>query len=370
MTWYGLSEPEIRIHGDQTDPPLSPPLVHPTLAPGGGITLPSAYQAPVVTFDSGGAVSFTAGRAGGGPGEWSPTGTGGVTWFADTLVVTERTPPRIHRFDPEGRGLGTRRIELPGEPAVTLLRALGGDRILAVLPPRGTGGGQRLVLADPEQGSADSLGIFQERFTHRVVWPDGSGAVGVRPIPEQIIEATDPGGTFVALVDRPAASTDAPSSWRLRILRSDGSVLIDSRVCYHPLPIPTRTLGDTVNVRVAMLSGAPGAAGVPHAEQVRIVESSLALPGFWPPVDRIVAAASGDVLLRRDIRLGTLAPWESRGPDGVLRGVILIPEDRWLIAAEGGDEGDAVWIEAHDEYGVPRLERSRLHQTSAPHVPP
>jgi hypothetical protein len=360
VSWYVASVPETVIDGDRTDPPLSAPFVFPALAPDGGLTLGSAFEAPVRTFSRSGEPRAMVGRAGGGPGEWSSTGNGGLTWLDDTLAVIESRPTRVHRFGIDGTWIDTQRIHLPGEPGLLLLRALEGHRFLGVLPPRATDGGQRLVIVDPDSGVVDSLALFQERYSYRVSWPDGSSAVGIRPISDEVLHAADPGGSVVVLVDRRVAVSRDSSTWRLRRIEAGGRVALDMEVCHHPVAIPEADLRDTVGRRVTMLADAAWPAGTPEAEQARIIARSMSLPAFWPPVDRVVVAADGSMFLRREVRQGALAVWEIRAPTGALDGAILLAAERWIVATEGGGPGDALWIERADERGVPIFERSRL----------
>ena len=109
-----------------------------------------------------------------------------------------------------------------------------------------------------------------------------------------------------------------------------------------------------------MFSNNPSAQGMSEAELERTVADALALPEYWPPVDRVVVAADGSILLRREVRVDSFAVWETRDDLGELTGILFLPEDRWILAAEGGSAGDAVWTERHDRNDVPILERSRI----------
>ncbi len=357
---YVLDEPEATIDGNLTDPALTAPIVFPTLAPGGGISLATAYQAPVVTFDSSGTRMMGAGRQGVGPGEWPSTRSGGVTWLGDTLVVVERRPPRIHQFHADGSLIETRQVT-PGAVTVSfLLRALEGPGALVVLPPRVDRAPQRLAYLNLETGLADSLGTFQERFTFRLSFPDGSLVVGPRPLGDHLLDATDPSGSGVILVDRSGSTDGGESAWRLRRIDAQGRSVLDRSICHHPQEISQRHRRDSIRAWASMFSNNPSAQGMSEAELERTVADALALPEYWPPVDRVVVAADGSILLRREVRVDSFAVWETRDDLGELTGILFLPEDRWILAAEGGSAGDAVWTERHDRNDVPILERSRI----------
>ncbi len=357
---YVLDGPEATIDGNRTDPPLSPPIIFPTLAPGGGISLASAYQAPVLTFDSTGTHRMSVGSHGTGPGEWSSTASGGVTWLADTLVVAERRPPRIHRFHTDGSLIDTRQV--PSGPVTVsfLLAVHEGSGTLVVLPPPMDRAPERLAHLSLETGLADSLGTFQQRATFRLTFPDGSAAVGLRPMGDHLLIAVDPSGSGVVLVDRAAPADAEESFWRLRRIDAQGRTVLDRPICHHPVTVSERHLRDSIQTWTSAFSTSPSAQGVPEAELERIVSDALDLPEYWPPVDRVVAGADGSILLRRETRVDSLAVWESRDVEGELTGILILHEDRWILAAEGGNAGDAVWTERRDPNDVPILERSRI----------
>lgn len=357
---YVLDEPEATIDGNLTDPPLTPPIIFPTLAPGGGISLATAYQAPVLTFDASGTHLMSAGRQGVGPGEWPSQRSGGVTWRADTLVVVERRPPRIHRFRADGSLIDTRRVTPGPETVSFLLSALESPGALAVLPPRVDRALERLAYLNLETGLADSLGTFQERFTFRLSFPDGSLVVGPRPMGDHLLDATDPSGSGVILVDRSGSTDGGESAWRLRRIDAQGRSVLDRSICHHPEEVSERHRRDSIQAWASMFSNNPSAQGMPEAELERTVADALGLPEYWPPVDRVVAGADGSILLRREIRVDSFAVWETRDDRGELTGILFLPEDRWILAAEGGGAGDAVWTERHDRNDVPILERSRI----------
>lgn len=333
---------------------LSPPLVFPTVAPGNGLSFARRFEAPIVTLDRDGSVRSSIGRPGTGPGEWGPQTTAGIAWFGDTLHVVQGFPPRLHVFTESGDLIASRQLRHGSENRIWPIRVLRNLDLVGAVPSRIEGGPRRLARWTDGSSDVDSLDVFQANATYRVEWPGGAFAIAMRPIVDDVLEASAPDGRSFVLVNRPVATRMEPSHFRIRKVRDDGTRVLDLLVCYMPVPIPEDEAADTIAAHAARLL--PSAPGVPARLAEAAVRDALELPRFWPPVDHVVVSRQGDVWLKREPRQGGVVPWEIRDRNGHLSGFVRLPEEVQVLAVDG----DRVWASRPDSLEVPVVLAGRL----------
>jgi hypothetical protein len=354
-----MSLSEDWVVGGTADTLLSrnPPLVYPVPAPRGGLSFAQRPEAPVITLSADGSVLSRIGSAGSGPGEWRSSSTGGVAWYGDTLWVVQMQPPRVHAFSPEGALHGTQQLDFVLPEPLTLLYRLREGAVVGTAVSRIQGGARRLVLWDGPSNALDSIGVAQENVGYRIDLPGTAFALGLRPVPDDLLTAPAPDGRSLVLVDRRSATTGGQAEFTIRKIAEDGGTLLERGVCYHPLSMPPEDRADTIARQAQMLTD--GRDDLPLALAEENVREALELPRFWPPVDRLVVGTAGEIWLRREVRDG-LVPWEIRNEEGELTGALVLPADEDVLAVDG----DVVWTQRFDEWDVPLIVRARLSSGS------
>lgn len=333
--------------------PLSPPLVYPVPAPGGGLSFAQRPEAPIITLNADGSVRSRMGSAGAGPGGWPPQSTGAVSWYGDTLWVVQMQPPRLHAFSEDGELLESQDLSAALPEPLTLLYRLRNGAVVGTALGQAQERARRLVHWAGPSHPLDSIGVAQEGIGYRVDLPGTAFAFALRPIPDDLLTALAIDGRSVVLVSRKASTGGGPSEFSIRRVAENGETLAERRVCYHPLTIPREARADTITAQAEMLTRGPDDFPLALAEEN--VRQALELPEFWPPVDRLVVDEAGGIWLRRETRHDH-APWEIRDDRGELTGVMVLPADEVVLAVAG----DVVWTQRFDEWDVPLIVRNRL----------
>ena len=324
-------------------------------APRTGLSFVQREQAPVTTLNADGTLRHRVGRAGSGPGEWSPMLPPGIQWFADTLIVVDRA--RIHRFreDPDGQveHLDTQRVEPPFDQPLVPLHVLRNGAVVGTLPPRVQNGGRRLVHWRKGSVDTDSVSAYLDGATYRLDLPGGGFSSVRKPILDYSRRSVVPNGRFMVILDRATVLAADSGEYRIKKLLDDGQVSWERTVCYRPRAIPEAERNDTIRAQAQRL--AEPRPGAPVGEMEQRIREALELPEAWPPVTAVVTSTNGDIWLRREER-ASATPWEIRDEDGDLVGFVRIPSDARVLAVDQ----DVVWLGRTDEWDVPRISRHRL----------
>lgn len=318
------------------------------------------WQVPhVAVFDSTGRPLGRIGRAGMGPGEFSPQ-PGRMGWKGDTLWVSSRGKTQLFSRSGEYlRGVGFRN-PLPGQEALTYTPGRPASDGTFVTS---TGYSQHLV----EQGILTEGPILRVDATGAVVdtlaWIALAGRVmalhiregttsytSSHPFRSEPIWRATSDGTGIFIVERQPSSGDGSNTFRILRISVSGDTLVDRHVPYQPVEVGpdardhvVRDMARRYADRYSMTEAAAAAA----------VRESAEFPDHWPPVSDFVLSRDGHLWLRREATNPDSVRWQVL--DGTARPVaeVWLPTD---LEVHYLDERQ-VWGEVTDSLDVPYLRR-------------
>lgn len=279
-------------------------------------------------FSPGGAREW--GAAGGGPGELASPAD--VAWVDGSIFVLDVGQPKFVRYDEDGAFVASRPTE--GLRARRLwIRGI--DTVLATFTPMTDArAAVRLVT-----GGIDTLFAWEERGPSIRLEAEGAPSFTVKP-PFQ------PQVVWTVLADGALVRYE-PGSNRLEWLDRDGRRTAATAVPWEGLPLADEDrewwIDDTIPEEFM---------GQRVFEPLRpVARERLEFPERLPPVLDAIEDAVGGVWLRRSTPVRG-ERWALVGRDGVLRGEIVLPARRELLAT-GETELFAL---ARDELGIERIE--------------
>lgn len=270
------------------------------------------------------------GAAGGGPGELaSPVD---VTWVDGSIFVLDVGRPKFVRYDEDGAFVASRPTE--GMRALRMW-IRGTDTVLATFTPMTDA--RAAVRLDA--GGIDTLFAWEERGPSIRLEAEGAPSFTVKPpFAPQVVWTVLADGALVRY---------EPSSNRLEWLDRDGRRTAATAVPWEGLPLADEDrewwIDDTIPEDFM---------GQRVFEPLRpVARERLEFPERLPPVLDAMEDAVGGVWLRRSTPVRG-ERWALVRRDGVLRGEIVLPAGRELLAT-----GEAeLFALARDDLGIERVE--------------
>ncbi len=330
------------------------------VGPGGRIYV--GQRCEIRLYDQRGRFVRAIGRRGSGPGEFQQVG--GIGWRGDTLWATDDPAYRIELFSPRGDALRTLRVDaplLPGASRPTRPAGLLAD---------GSVVGRPYPSQERLEGADDVLVPFvQMTRTGRPVRSFGllsvTGEYGTLrgsrsalnfslPVQTHSLWDLAADGSSLVVVDRPAAGR--PDATYFRVVRhgTSGQVVFDRRFPYRPRPFPAAVRDSLREKMVGMLleSGFVRARGRAEA----LVDDSVRIPPFQPPVSHVAAGRDGTTWLRREHAGGGTVQWLVLDAAGSPLAEVGAPAGLTILEARR----DMVWGVEPDELDVPYVVRYRV----------
>lgn len=337
----------VRSIGSVDGPDALSPVRDLAVGPDGGIYVVQARARTILVFGPEGSRIDSIGGPGEGPGEFR--GIGRIGWTGDTLWAVG--VGKLHLFDRSGDFLEAIRLDGAADPE----------------SPR------RVVRPGPLNRDGSILGVVltfgeQSRLTHPVlrVARDGTiedtlawSAVGQQvqvdlpggrwvrmqhPLPDAPLWKEMDGGQGLVTVERPAASSAGPTTFRVTGLGASGDTLFSRTLPYEPVPLSP----EEEDALLDELAARHRSRGTPAAVRSAL-EEGLDLPAFHPPVSDLVPGRDGTVWLRREERSGDGVDWLVLDREGRELSQVRLPADLRVLRARAG----RVWGVVADELDVP-----------------
>lgn len=352
--------PDLRIgSADQADYDLAA-VRGIAVGPQGQIYVAQRYDVRV--YDARGKHLRTIGRRGSGPGEIQNVRDVGLR--GDTLWVADDAAYRVTMFGATGRPVETLRINSPVVPGAA-----------RPTPPAG-------ILADgsvigrpfPSQERLDAaddvlVPFVQMTRAGRPIRSFGLVSVtgefgtlrGARSVlnfslPVQTHSLWDlaSDGSSLVVVDRPAAGRWDATHFRVVRYRAPGQVAFDRRLPYRPREFPA-AVRDSLREKMVDILMESGFARV-RGRAEALVDDSISIPPFQPPVSHVAAGRDGTTWLRREHAEGGTVRWLVLDAAGNPLAEAAAPSGLTILEARR----DTVWGVEHDEMDVPYVVRYRV----------
>lgn len=285
--------------------------------------------------DVGGGVR-SAGRAGGGPGEFAAFS--GIGWSGDTLWVADPVAARVQYFSESGDYLtGVRtapRVSWRPRPDGRFV----GFAASLVRPSPAP-----YVVMQLTRGStvADTLYRFPRIEPTPVLVPAGDREIpNPHPLlPRTVVAASSSHSRFCA------TQPDGELGTRIRCIDDRGSVRLDRRVAFAPRPL-TNAVYDSV---VARFSLAPG-------RTPALMRDRIERPRNLPPVGEMLVLDDGQLWLRRSSPFEPESRWARLDSAGRGRPEVVFPSRHRLLAVRG----DSAWVAIPDANDLEEIAGCRV----------
>lgn len=319
----------------------------------GGVVVANGGSSELIYFGADGEHFVTAGRKGGGPGEFQQLG-GVFVLPADSVAVYDPAASRVSVFDRDGRFM--REFATSGESRVAVVgRFRDGSYVGttgAPIPPGELQNGLmrrdvvyvrfREPVADRADGTAESAAIA----------PSGLDTLGVYPSDDRFMRMTQSGGQIrsIELISPPfGRSTGVATADEVMYIGTQdgpdviavepsGTVVRLIRTGVSPVAVTPALLEQWIERRVQT---------VPSERQpaVRQTYANIELPSFLPTYGAIAAAANGTVWVQDYTGAGEPNDWTLYGPDGEREARLRLPErfrvmdvgEDWVLGVELDD---------------------------------
>jgi hypothetical protein len=310
----------------------------------GGVVAANGGSSELIYFGPDGEHVVTAGRNGGGPGEFQQLG-GVLVLPGDSVAVYDPAANRVSVFDRGGRFV--REFAPSGETRVAVVGRFGDGSYVgttgAQVPPGELQNGLmrrdvvyvrfREPVADRGDGNTESVAIS----------PPGLDTLGVYPSDDRFLRMTQSGGQltsielisppfgrstgvvtaddvmYVGTQDGPDVIAIEPSGVVVRLIRTDAS----------PVAVTPSLLERWIDIRVQT---------VPPERQpaLRQTYASIEMPSLLPTYGAIAAAADGTLWVQDYTGAGAPNDWTLYGPDGQRQARLRLPE-RFRVMGVGED---------------------------------
>lgn len=339
------------------------------VAPDGRIYTMHPQEETIRVHDQQGRLLRTIGRRGEGPGEFQNLGRMGM--LGDTLWVLDFGTYRFSYFSLEGELLGSRQIpidlgsgpdERPPRP-----RGLLSDGSIMASPPAfsrlvvdGTIKRQVVLRMDVTGAVADTLFTYSlENTTLEVHDPDsprGPRSYVTQPFTDTEIAQISPSAPAVIRVDRTAARSSDPTAFRVTRVEFGGDTVFSREYEYTPIPLTDHLVDSIIRDIGQRLSKLPFPGRATQARVEALARDALYRPAFHPPVSGLVIGRDGTLWLQREKTGADFVDWIVLAPTGEAVGIVAMPRDLRVLAAERG----TVWGMESDELDVPYIVRYRV----------
>ncbi|HEY8470714.1 MAG TPA: 6-bladed beta-propeller [Longimicrobiales bacterium] len=314
-------------------------------------------------FDAQGTLLRTVGRAGSGPGEFSPGAGPVVVGRGDTVLVPDILLQRVNRFVAGGEEAGS--FPLPMAAGIPIAWAKTPDGRVAYqlmhfpLPgqPQPEGSTEAPIVARGMDGSSDTLAVLRAGTTFRMQ----GGAMQIRMFEPEPVWDIAADGTIIT-----AVNTD----YRIEVRRPDGTVV---RVIRKPFERAPVTEADR-EAFMELFRDAWRRAGVPPAAMQQL-EQGVSFAEYYPALARI-KVGPGNTIWVQQIKTAAMAQetgaafnlqdagsprWDVFDADGRYLGVVEFPASFALMTFNG----DVVYGVLRDELEVQYVARFRVVRKGA-----
>jgi len=295
-------------------------------------------------FDSAGRHLVSAGRKGGGPGEFEQLST----LFAlpgDTVAAYDWTLRRVSFFDPNGAFVRSFNIAFPGAMPFPIGRFADGAWLCNrgfTFRPRGTGAQvlrdtSSLLLFDPTGALRDSIGRFPGQEWY-VVSQGNAARAGSLPFGTNTVTAIADAGFYAGHSSRYAITRYTEA----------GTPEVIIRLAWTPAPI---TGDDLVRYKADRMARATAGS----RQRMERDYQDMPFPHTFPAFVSFEVDPLGNLWVLAPSRPGdTRGRWVVFGPDGGARGAVETPDGLW-VREIGRDYVLGTW---QDELDVQHV---RLH---------
>jgi hypothetical protein len=318
------------------------------------VTQPRSFE--VRMFSSDGRYIRTIGKQGSGPGEFRRVG--GVGFRGDTLWVADAALSRITMFSPAGEVLNTLTVTGPsveGSIRPSIPYAITSDGSLLGEVIAGDSSRVYMIPLVRMNRSGGMIGTFGNVRIHPGIKVtaelNGQPLVvsSAGPIQQRGLWDPAPNNGEVVIVDRPAPTSNARSTFRVQRFSASGAMVLDVSIPYSPKEIPAATRDSlySTGLNTSELSFAlPPTINEEYVRQLRAFRYDV-------PVTNLVVGRDGTIWLRRESLGLRNVQWLILDPQGRQIGQITTPAGLTILEAER----DQVWGVIKDELEVPYVVR-------------
>ncbi|MDP1858734.1 MAG: 6-bladed beta-propeller [Gemmatimonadaceae bacterium] len=348
---------ELRVGGSEAGPAYEFTELSQVVATANAVLVrQSAYQ-ELRVFDLAGIYQRTIGRAGGGPGEFKGMWAFGV--YGDTVWTLDFALRRVSLFLTSGELLTTVTFEAVtptlgenGNLFATYPMARQRDGVL--LGFGGTSGqamaagrvrAMPILRMSPAGLTSDTLGWLPVTHSNMILKSSVGTSYHDQPFNDSPLPEYAANQQRVYVIDRYAAS-NGTASYGVVAIGSDGDTAWVRSYPYLPLPMD-RAVADSVQKRMYRMYG------VRYPQSM--IDDSLYIPKFQPPVSEATAGEDGTLWLRRE-------KWAPTTKFDVLdaKGQLLAQVEAGRSVRIRWVSGTTAWGQELDENDVPALVRYRI----------
>jgi hypothetical protein len=205
----------------------------------------------------------------------------------------------------------------------------------------------------------DTSGSTHREITRLVDGPvllplRGGIALGYQPWQDRSLWTARADGHGFVVVDRKV--TGGTPRFRVRAWDAGGTVTLDRRYDYTPIPISRREADSVVGVARYKWSAegiGPGVAAVLPQVDPDAFAKGLYVPAHRPPVTDVVATRDGGIWLRREETGTPGVRWDVMNPAGSVIGSVTLPLNFRLFDADHTH----IWGVETIEFGVQEIVR-------------
>lgn len=353
---------ELRVGASDAGPAYEFTALSQVVATPNAVFVRQTEQQELRVFDRAGRYQRTIGRSGGGPGEFRGLWAFGV--YGDTIWTLDFLLRRVTLFSTAGKLLRTVTFE-----AVTPTLGARGN-LFATYPMArqrdgvllGFGGTSGQAMAEGRVWAmpilrmsaagltTDTLGWRPIAHANMILKSSAGTSYHVQPFNDSPLVEYAAGQRRVYVVDRLAAS-NGTASYGVVAIGSSGDTAWARRYDYKPVPMD-RAAADSVRRRMY---------GIYRRRYPQsMIDDSLFIPRFQPPVSEATAGDDGTLWLRRE-NWALTAKFDVLDDKGQLRARVEAGRSvriRWV-------SGTTAWGEELDENDVPTLVRYRIVRDGA-----
>lgn len=302
------------------------------------------------------------GRSGEGPGEFRRLDYLG--WKEDTLYATDGHAGRVNLFTRDGEFLRDLRLTPtnltdPPQLAFPVAYADSGRLVvqtrlntMSIAEGRSTQDPVGLLTAD---GTVVRILAARDLVGTHATVPLGRAVHWMyQPFVVRNLVGIDRRRAAVALITQPVGE-EPPGTFKVRLVRTDGTVAFDRSYRYDPQPIPP-AYRDSVYLDMAEVYAETGFVSPQQAGA--LVREHMNIPVYFPPIADVVLSDEGDIWLQLRGAGGSTAWWIVLDQAGEIRARALAPAEVKLLTV---GESHA-WARLYDDLEVPRLVQYRIRR--------